>query len=139
MKKAQVAIEFLIVIGVLSLAIIPILFAMHWNAQNSPDRLAISKGSFSAARIASTVDAVGNLGVGTVLRAQVEMPAVNSVEAGGKELVVNVETTYGNVAIVQATQFEINAIDLGKIGAEGTYTIDAWKGDDGKVNLKLVQ
>jgi hypothetical protein len=113
--------------------------AMEWNAQNSPDRLAISKGTFSAARLASSVNSIGSLERQSKIRANVEMPLLESVQASGREIVLNVYTTYGTVAIVQATDYQVGGIGMEKINAEGTYSIDIYKKDDGTVALELVE
>lgn len=137
--RGQVSVEFLLIIGILSIAIIPILSAMSLASQDSPDRLSISKATFSAARIASSAQAIGNLGPGSKIRAQVEMPPVQSVKIKGNELALDVITTYGNVVILQQTDFKMKALGFEKIGAPGTYIIDIYSDDGGIVNLELVQ
>lgn len=138
MSKGQIAVEYLIIIGILSIAIIPILFAMHWNANSSPDQLAISKGTFSVARISSSVNAVGSIGDGAKLRAQVEMPDISSLEVGPDVIVANVDASYGNVAIVQPTKYEVSGIGLTGIRAGGIYTFDIYSDEPGKVRVELV-
>jgi len=137
--RGQVSVEFLLIIGMLSVAILPILFAMNFATQDSPDRLAISKATFSAARIASSAQAVGNLGPGSKIRAQVEMPYVRSINVRGNEVALEVQTTYGNVLILQQADFELNGRGLEGIGAPGTYMIDIYSDTQGVVNLELVQ
>jgi len=139
MKRGQIAIEFLVIIGILSLAIIPILFAMHWNASNSPDRLAISKGTFSAARIAAAVDSVGSIGDGSKLRTQVELPENAGLRVRGKEIVLYVRTTYGDVVILQPTDYTTFSLGTENVKREGTYMFDIYSNEPGVVNIKLVE
>lgn len=139
MRKGQIAIEFLVIIGILSLAIIPILFAMHWNASNSPDRLAISKGTFSASRMAAAIDSVGSIGEGAELRTQVEMPNLGALKVQGNEVVLSVRTTYGDVVILQPTDYTIQSIGVEKLRAEGTYMFDIYSDSPGIVTVRLVE
>jgi len=139
MRKGQIAIEFLVILGLLSLAIFPILFAMHWNSNNSPDQLAISKGTFSVARISSAVNAVGSIGDGAKLRVQTEMPNIDSLEIGPGVVVANVYTTYGPVAIVQPADYEVRGIGLEHVRIEGTYTFEIYSNEPGIVKIELVK
>ena len=100
-KSGQIAIEFLVILGVLSLALVPVIFAMQWNANNSPDRLAISKATFSVNRLSCAINSIGSMGEGAKIRTQIEMPNVDLLSADGNEIVAEVETTYGQVVIVQ--------------------------------------
>lgn len=138
MKNGQVAVEFLLIIGILSLAIIPVLFAMHWNSQNSPDRLVLTKAAFSASRLASSANSVGSLGPGSKMRVQVELPPVHSVVASGEDISVNAITSYGTAAIVQTCDYSLSSQGFERMGAEGTYTIDVWSDEIGTVNMRLV-
>ncbi|PIT84601.1 hypothetical protein COU37_02465 [Candidatus Micrarchaeota archaeon CG10_big_fil_rev_8_21_14_0_10_45_29] len=137
--RGQVSVEFLLIIGMLSVAILPILFAMNFAAQDSPDRLSISKATFSAARIASSAQAVGNLGPGSKIRAQVEMPHVRSISVNNNEVALDVQTTYGNVIILQQTDFQMHGRGLESISAPGSYIIDIYSDTQGIVNLELVK
>jgi len=139
MKKGQIAIEFLVIIGVLSLAVIPILFAMHWNSSNSPDRLAISKGAFSVARLSASINSVGNMGEGSKLRAQIELPASDSLLIRNREVVLYVETSYGEVVILQPTDYEVVGTGLEHIKTEGGYTLDIYSDEPGRVKVALVE
>ncbi|MFH0927090.1 MAG: hypothetical protein V1822_00755 [Candidatus Micrarchaeota archaeon] len=138
MGRGQIAIEFLVILGLLSLAIIPIIFAMQWNAGNSPDRLAISKGTFSAARLAASVNSVGSIGEGARLRVQVELPNVDSVQLRAHEVVLNVQTSYGEVVILQPVDYDVSGIGLEGVKAEGTYVLDVYSDAPGKVSARLV-
>lgn len=135
--KGQISVEFLMIVGLLSIAILPVLFAMHWTSQETPDKVAIAKASFSGSRIASSVNSIGNLGHGSAVVAQVEMPSVESVQVGRREISVNVLTSFGEVAIVQATDFDMDARGFERIQKEGTYLIDMNVDQDGIVQMSL--
>ena len=139
MKKGQVAIEFLVIIGIMSLAVIPILFAMHWNSSNSPDRLAISKGTFSVARIAASINSVGSIGEGAKIRAQVELPACKSLKIKRREVALVVETSYGDVVILHPTDYDADGIELEGVRTEGGYIMDVYSDEPGEVKVELVE
>jgi hypothetical protein len=135
--KGQISVEFLMIIGILSIAMLPVMFAMHWTSQETPDKVAIAKASFSGSRLASSVNSIGNLGTGSAIVAQVELPVVESISLGRREININVLTSFGEVAIVQATDFEIEQTGFDRIGAEGTYLIDMKVDQDGVVQMRL--
>ncbi len=139
MLKGQIAIELLVILAVLSLALIPVLFAMQWNADNSPDRLAISKATFSVSRLSSAVNSVGSMGEGARLRTQIEMPDTLNLSADGKEIVAEIETTYGEVVILQPVDYIVQGVGLARVSTQGTYTFDIYATDSKKVRIEFAK
>ena len=122
--KAQAASEFLIIIAVLSFIMAPFLLLVYTNASASSEKIAISKATFSAARLASSANAVGAMGAGSRVHATVELPDVESLRVVKNEVVVEVRTSYGVVSVVQPSRFQLDSSGLEKIHGAGIYTID---------------
>jgi hypothetical protein len=72
------------------------------------------------------------------MRVQIELPEVESVVASDEDIVVNTVTTYGNVAVVQTSDYNLVSSGFERMSSEGTYTIDMWTDEIGTVNLLLV-
>ncbi|GEM_PF-4815190 len=122
--RAQAASEFLVIIAVLSFIMAPFLLIVYSNASSSAEKIAISKATFSAARLASSANAVGSMGLGSRLHATVELPDVESISTSKNEVVINVRTGYGIVSIVQPSRFQLTSDGLEKIKTAGIYTLD---------------
>ncbi|MDE1798343.1 MAG: hypothetical protein KGH63_02975 [Candidatus Micrarchaeota archaeon] len=123
MRKGQASAEFLIVIAIMGVAILPLILVMAQNAQSTPEKLAMSEAQFSTARLGAAVDSVGSMGPGAQMRTQVQLPGLLSLAAGGREITARVQTSYGPVDIVQATKFNVSGPDLAGLTPEGTYLI----------------
>lgn len=126
--KAQASAELLVIIAVMGIAMLPMLLVMGTSAQKGPDTLALGKAVFSSARLASSVNAVGSLGLGSAVGASVEFPDGAVVSAMGREISVRVMTSSGPVDIVQSTRFNVTGVGLERITREGTYLIDVQAG-----------
>jgi len=122
--KAQASSEFLIIIAALTLMMMPVLIVMNMNAQYSAERMALSKASFSAARLAAAADSVGAMGLGAKLYTTVELPGTEKIEVNGHDIALTLKTSYGNVVVVQASRFMLNATGIGRATAPGTYTFE---------------
>ncbi len=138
--RAQSSAEFMIAIAIMGIALVPIMTAMQWNSQSSPEKMMLAKASFSADRLRSAVDSVGALGPGARLTAQVEMPQVQNISAQGREISIGLDTSFGPVDITQPTRFNVTTSGFERIRAEGRYVIDVKAGtgpDDPNVKLVL--
>lgn len=124
MQKAQASAEFLIVIAIMSMAMLPLLLSLQTNATQMPDKVNLAKATFSAARLAASVQAVGSLGLNSSMITAVELPEVLLVNASGREILVRVATSYGPVDIVQPTRFNVTSPNLDTIRHDGSYVID---------------
>lgn len=122
--KGQASSEFLVIVAVLSFMMVPFLLLVYMNSAGAPEKIAISKASFSAARLASSANAVGAMGIGARLYTTIEVPDVQSVQASGNEVVVTLKTSYGEVNIVQPTRHPVLGVGLDYIKGGGTYTVD---------------
>ena len=122
--RGQASSEFLLVLAILAAAILPILLTLAWNSRASPEQLSVGIATFSASRLAAAVNSVGSLGPGSALRTQIVLPRVIYVSARGREIVIDVNTSYGEVALVQPTRFNISSTGFERINREGTYIID---------------
>ena len=125
-RRAQASAEYLLILGVLAAAILPFLLLLIWNANQNPEALAMTLATFSAARLAASVDSVGSLGAGAALRAQIEMPEGVTLNASGREIVAHLNTRNGPVDIVSPTHFDMNSTGFERITKQGTYIIDGY-------------
>jgi len=123
-RRAQASSEYLLILGVLSAAILPFLLVLVWNANQNPENLAMVLATFSASRLAASVDSVGSLGTGATLRTQIEMPDGVTLTAAGHEVVARLNTRFGPIDIVSPTHFMMNATGFERITKQGTYVID---------------
>lgn len=122
--RAQASAEFLMVIALLAVAMLPLLLSLQANAVQTPDQLALSKAVFSASRLAASVESVGSLGLNSSLSTPLELPDVTLVNASGREVVIRVRTSYGPVDIVQATRYNVSSVGLDAIRREGSYVVN---------------
>ena len=137
--RAQASTEYLLILSVLGAAILPFLLVLAWNATRSPEQLALSLATFSASRLAAAVNSVGSLGPGAALRTQIEMPDNVLLSARGREITVSLNTSVGQMDIVQPTLFPMNSTGLERVGAQGTYIIDVYgPGGPNAPNVTLV-
>ncbi len=140
--RAQASAEFLMIVAIMAVAIFPLLLVMSNNAQSSPEKLALGQAEFTASRLGATVDSIGSMGPGAQMRTAVELPALQSFSAQGREIGMQVMTSYGPIDIVQATRFPAKSIDLNSIHQAGSYLIlvraSTTPGDE-NVTLSLVQ
>ena len=123
-RRAQASSEYLLILAVLAAAILPFLLVLAWNANQNPEALAMTLATFSAARLAASVDSVGSLGTGSALRTQIEMPDGVTLTAKGREVVAHLNTRNGPVDIVSPTHFDMTATGFDRITAQGSYVID---------------
>lgn len=122
--RGQASSEFLLVLALIAAAILPLLLILAWNSRASPEQLSVGIATSSASRLAAAVNSVGSLGPGAALRTQIVLPRVLSVSAQGREIVIDLNTSYGPVALVQPTRFNISSSGFERINREGTYIID---------------
>lgn len=122
--RGQASSEFLLVLALIAAAILPLLLMLAWNSRASPEQLSVGIATSSASRLAAAVNAVGSLGPGAALRTQIVLPRVLYVSAQGREIVIDLNTSYGEVALVQPTRFNISSSGFERINREGTYIID---------------
>ncbi len=122
--RGQASSEFLMVLALISAAILPLLLMLAWNSRASPEQLSVGVATFSASRLAAAVNAVGSLGPGAALRTQIVLPRTLYASASGREIVIDLNTSYGEVALVQPTRFNISSVGFERINREGTYIID---------------
>lgn len=122
--KGQASSEFLVIIAALTLMMLPVLVIMNLNVQYSQERMALSKATFSAARLAAAADSVGAMGLGAKLYTTVELPATESIDVQGHAIAIRLRTSYGPVVIVQASRFNLNATGIERASSPGTYTFE---------------
>lgn len=106
MRKGQVSNELLVVVGFILLILIPLLYIMYFKMDAIRTDLALLQVHFSVARIAFLVNAIGYMGDGSAMIAEVYVPdSVGEVAIGGNEIVFHMLFEGQPNEVVQPTVF----------------------------------
>ncbi|OIO21135.1 hypothetical protein COV61_04095 [Candidatus Micrarchaeota archaeon CG11_big_fil_rev_8_21_14_0_20_47_5] len=117
MKKAQISVELLVILG-LSLAImIPLILSAFSQAADSRHSLSISQADSVAQRLAAGADTLSHLGAGAKMVLDVQMPeGISEVKISPHEIAFTIEA-YGkkteivkNSRAILSTSSEINLL-----------------------------
>ncbi len=99
-KKCQVGLEYLILVGFILLAILPIVYYVYSNAYLTKDQILISQVQEIANEIASTSDTVYSYGYGSKISLRFTFPEdICNISISGKQIVFYVYTSSGLVPI----------------------------------------
>lgn len=137
--KAQVSVEFLIIIGIVMALLIPVIvYAFSiLNAENK-DKVDIVKAQTAIDRIAYTIDSVGSAGTGSAMYTEIFVSSVDNVSVNGREIIMRVRTVDGPVEIYRITQYNITSDgSLDRIKT-GYYKILINATNSTTVNIKVV-
>lgn len=139
--KGQGSAEFLVIVGVLTFVMVPILLLIYINANASPEKIALGKATFSAARLASAADSVGAMGLGAQVFTTIDLSDVDSISVAPYEVAITTRTSYGNVTVVSPSKYSLKGMGLSNIKSAGTYTFivsgpDRY-GSNGNVTIAL--
>jgi len=78
--RAQVSVEFLVIMGMILVLMIPvIIYAFSIINIESQEKIDISKAKVSVDRLAYTVDSVGSAGTGSILYTEIFVSRVDNV------------------------------------------------------------
>lgn len=100
MKRGQVALEYIILIGALFLALIPI---FYYALQQSSQNIRMNEANDFVNTLAATADMVYALGPGSQDRVRVIIPSgVKSISVSGNEILLKL-SIFGGVSDIYAT------------------------------------
>ncbi|MCC7571739.1 hypothetical protein KO465_10570 [Candidatus Micrarchaeota archaeon] len=113
--KAQVSVEFLIVIGVMMVLLLPVIvYAFSVLNFENQIRIDISKSQTALDRISNTVDSVGSAGTGSALYTDIFVSKVQNVRienANQGEIIFTLLTSDGTTSMYRITQYNLTNSD----------------------------
>jgi len=121
-KKSQISVEYMMIIGFVTLMTIPLILIYHSFVQDSSTEITSTQVQQIAQKIAGAAESVYYLGEPSQTTLKVNMPSnvVSADLSAGYEVVFRVKTTSGTSDIVQNSPVNIT----GSLPtAEGLYTI----------------
>jgi uncharacterized protein (UPF0333 family) len=119
MKKAQLALEFLLIITIALVIIGPIYF---FTFQTSSDDIKVSKAQTTVEIIGKGIDYVYSINKGSVITVSVDLPGgISSYNVTNKTIVYKVMLSSGNTSVFYTTRATLN----GTLPvSEGRHTIN---------------
>jgi len=137
--RAQVSVEFLIIIGMIMILILPvIIYAFSILNVENQDRINSVKAETAIDRIAYTIDSVGSAGIGSALYTNIFVSSVDNVSVEKNEIKFTINTIDGPVEIYRITQYNLTSDgSLSKIKV-GEYKLLINATNSTTVNVKLV-
>jgi len=129
--KGQVAIEYIILIGILLFITIPI---FYYTLNQSKESTRISQAYDAVNAIANTADSVYALGPGNKRYIWVSMPSgVDSAEVENNEVVISLDVLGSSSDFVGLTNANLTAGSLST--EEGSYRLEIEMLDTGQVSV----
>ncbi|MCD6227709.1 hypothetical protein J7J90_04405 [Candidatus Micrarchaeota archaeon] len=136
--RAQVSVEFLIIIGMIMVLILPvIIYAFSVLNVENQDRIDSVKAEAAIDRIAYTVDSVGSAGTGSALYTNIFVSSVENVSVEKNEVKFMINTADGPVELYRVTQYNLTSDGLDKIKV-GEYKLLINATNSTTVNIKVV-
>ena len=115
-RKAQVSIEFAVIIGLVITMLIPALVFVMYSSYENTASYANAQANLVASRIASEVNMVGTSGEGASIYFDVNIPPyVNFLNITGREVVIQLETDAGPSDTFRITKFNLTGNNLDRI------------------------
>lgn len=139
LKKGQVSIELLIVVGVILILIIPsIIFVFNFIRNEGDEDFAISQGYLMVSRIEHSINMVGSTGTGSALKTEIQMPYnFKELLIDEDELVLKMYITPGPLDIVRVTDYKLVSNDLTRIKSSGKYILEISSINETHINISL--
>ena len=108
-KKSQISVEYMVIIGFVTLITIPLILIYHSFVQDSSDEITATQVQQIAQKIADTAESVYYIGEPSQTTLNINMPdmvaAVNL--SAGYEIVFKIRTGSGTADIVQGSSVNI--------------------------------
>jgi len=106
MKKAQLALEFLLVITIALVIIGP---TYYFTFQNSSDNIKVSKAQNAVEIIGKGIDYVYSINKGSIISVNVDLPAgVSSYNITNKTIIYKVSLSSGTTSVFYTTKATLN-------------------------------
>lgn len=107
--KAQVAMEYLVIIGFVAIITMPLVLLFQEHSQSTNDGISTSEVKQIAKRIADAAETVYYLGKPSKTVLKTHFPAnVNSVNISNNEIVFNIYTSKGDQEVVTYTFLNVS-------------------------------
>ncbi len=141
MSKAQISIELMVMIAAILVIFIPLLLSVYFKTNESNEQLFQVQSELMSTRLSNLINAVGNLGQNSSLRAEIFVPnnvkliELNNLGRGG-EVLVKISTSSGDTDIVDIVKFPVTPLKIDK-PSQGLRRFDI-SYDGQKVNVKVV-
>ncbi|MBS3067313.1 hypothetical protein J4450_01305 [Candidatus Micrarchaeota archaeon] len=118
-SRAQVSIELMVMIAAILALFIPLLLHVYFKTNEANEQLAQVQAELASGRIASLINAIGNLGEGSSLIVEVFIPGnVKSVKlknlGRGGEVIVKASTQSGETDFVNVVRFPVDELTIDK-------------------------
>ena len=120
-KKAQVSIEYMLIIGFVTIITIPLIIIYHSFIQDSNDEISSTQINQVAKKVVDAAESVYYLGEPSQTTLKVNIPSqIILANLSNNELVLKIRTTSGSADIVRSSAVNITgSFPLNK----GTYTL----------------
>ncbi|MFA5382907.1 MAG: class III signal peptide-containing protein [Candidatus Micrarchaeia archaeon] len=140
MKKGQVSVELMIIIGIILILIIPsIVFVFNFIRNEGNDDFAVSQADVITSRIKYTINMVGSTGTGSALKTEIEIPyGFEGISTEEDEIILKMWTSPGLTDFAKVTDYQIISNGLDKIKAPGTYILEISALNETYVNVTLM-
>ena len=121
-KEAQISVEYLVIIGFVTVITIPLIIIYYTFTQESNDEITSSQISQISKKIVDAAESVYYIGEPSQTSLRINMPdnVLSANLSSGKELVFKVRSGTGNADIVQTTSVNISGSLPTK---KGTYVV----------------
>ena len=132
-KKSQISVEYMVIIGFVTLITIPLILIYHSFTKDSSDEITSAQAQQIAKKIADAAESVYYLGEPSQTTLKVNMPGnvVSANLSSGYEIVFKIRANSGTSDIVQNSPVNIT----GSLpAAKGFYTITV-KAESGHVKV----
>jgi len=118
-SRAQVSVELMVMIAAILALFIPLLLHVYFKTNEANEQLAQVQAELASGRIASLINAIGNLGEGSSLIVEVFIPGnVKSVKlknlGRGGEVIVKASTQSGETDFVNVVRFPVDELTIDK-------------------------
>jgi hypothetical protein len=147
-KKGQLAIEFIIIVGFFLAILIPLLYMINNTFYNQIEKASINKLYESFSKLSVAIETVGNIGPGTALEVKIDIPKIKIIGIKSSstissiinkkydQLYLEYETNDGRtISLVHASNYELEGVDLDKIKGQGEYNILVRSDEAGKIKV----
>lgn len=109
MQKAQVAMEYMVIVGFITLMIVPLFLLYYTQYEGTHEQIRSNEADQIARKIIDASEAVYYLGAPTKTTIRVYIPArVDSIDLLGSEVVFVMRTRFGVDEVVRASPVYIN-------------------------------
>lgn len=117
MKKAQVSVELMMVVGFVLVLFIPLLLVAYYNVIELNDDLLNIQANVAVERLSNTIDSIGRMGIGSSIIIDVYVPQKSTLEFrtypdAGTEIVIRLQRISGESESVGTSWYSIETVNI---------------------------